>query len=151
MADHVWTQITIGGELDREGIDALIEALFDDFHGYDQSPDEALLEAVRNSAQFMFQGQCSGDPDITVAVCKARGLTYSFCFDSHAEWDAGGKYWTPGMAMHEEFSCSSAFRPVICLKEIGERLADGSLARHLEDVHIWSGDKHFPALKLREA
>ncbi|MFC0808965.1 hypothetical protein ACFHWW_26590 [Ensifer sp. P24N7] len=150
MADHVWTQITIGGELDREGVDALIEALFDDFHGYDASPDEVLLEAIRKSEHFVFQGQCSGDPEITVAACKARGLTYSFCYDSHAEWNAGGKYWTPGLATPEEFSCASSFHPVLHLKEIRERLADGSLAKHLDDLEIWTGDKGFPTLTLRE-
>jgi hypothetical protein len=129
MADPVWTSIKIGGEIDPAGVDALIEALFDDFHGYDAKPDEAVKQSIGDAEHLVFSGQCAGDPEITVAVCKAHGLTYSFCFDSHAEWDAGGNYWTPGMAMPEEFSCSSAFRPVMYLKEIRERLADGSLAR----------------------
>lgn len=150
MADHVWTSIKIGGEIDAAGVDALIEALFDDFHGYDATPDEAVKQAVGDNEYLVFNGLCAGDPEITVAACKARGLTYSFSFDSHAEWDAGGKYWTQGMAMPEDFSCSSAFHPVMYLKEIRERLADGSLAKHLDQIEIWSGKKDFPALKLSE-
>ncbi|MFA1677225.1 hypothetical protein ACDY97_32115 [Rhizobium mongolense] len=150
MAEHIWTQIMIGGPIDRKGVDALTEALFDDFHGYDAQPDDIAIEAIRNNAQFVFAGNCSGDPEITVAVCMARGLTYSFCFDSHPEWNAGGKYWTPGLATPEEFSCTSSFHPVVHLKEIRERLADGSLARHLDDLEIWSGQKGFPGLMLRE-
>ncbi len=150
MANHVWTYITVGGTIDQQGADALIEALFDDFHGYDRTPDEVVRENIRNNEPLVFTGNCSGDPEITIAVCQARGLTYSFCFDSDAEWDAGGKYWTPGMAMPEEFSCTSAFHPVMHLKEIRERMADGTLAAHLEQIEIWSGNEGFPALKLLE-
>jgi hypothetical protein len=92
MADHVWTHIKIGGAIDPDGIDALIEPLFDDFHGYSETPDEAVTKTNRNNACFSFSGLCSGDPEITMADCRARGLTFSFCYDSHAEWDAGGKY-----------------------------------------------------------
>lgn len=146
MADHVWTHIKIGGAIYPEGVDALIKALVYDFRGYSETPDEAVTETIRNNGCLVFSGLCSGDPEITMAVCRARRLTYSFCFDSHAEWDSGGKYWSLGMATPEEFSCSAAFHPVMYLKEIRERLADGSLAQ----IEIWSGEKDFPALKLIE-
>lgn len=150
MANHVWTYITVGGTIDPQGVDALIEALFDDFHGYDRTPDEVVRENIRNNEPLVFTGNCSGDPEITIAVCKARGLTYSVSFDSGPEWDAGGKYWTPGMAMPEEFSCTSSFRPVMHLKEIREHMVNGTLDAYLEQIEIWSGDKSFPALKLLE-
>ncbi len=150
MANHVWTRIIVGGIVDPADVDALIEALFDDFHGYDETPDEAVREKLRNNEPLVFTGHCSGDPEITIAVCQARGLTYSFSFDSGPEWDAGGKYWTPGMAMPEEFSCTSAFHPVMHLKEIREHMVNGTLDAYVEQIEIWSGNKGFPALKLFE-
>lgn len=150
MANQIWTRIAIGGAVDPAGVDAIIEALFDDFFGYDTTPDEAVRATIRNNEPLIFTGNCTGDPEITIAVCQARGLTYTCSHDSGHDWDAGGLYWTPGMAQPEEFACSSSFRPVMHLKEIREKMAAGTLAAHLEDLEIWSGGKSFPALKLIE-
>ncbi|RVU18461.1 hypothetical protein [Methylobacterium oryzihabitans] len=129
MGEYVMTTVTIGGAMVGPGaVTALVAAA----SVYFAEADTLVRDALANGTSLTFEdAQDYGLTPGLDAFCRNHGLSY------HRAWiarpgvfDAGVKFWQPGMASPVEESADDGGKPMITLAalrnchEAGETLSD---------------------------
>lgn len=150
MSQDIWTSIEVGGSLPEQLRDDFETAFENDFSEGDNPSDE-IDEALQQGKKLSVSGFVNyGDPDEVTEFCREHDLPYSYtCEDGGGEWNACGTYWAPGMEKEANFDCADDGQPVLYVSEIRERLANGTLAEHLDKVENYAG-KAIPPLTLAQ-
>lgn len=152
MSEPVWTTISIGGAMPRDGVDHLAEAYADDMNEPDTADvAAAVADAIEAGKPLHLAGMCNfGQPDMVSGLCRELGLPYSIHFEGYgADWSTSCAYWEPGRDRETECAASNDGEPVISVRAIRAALADGTLAAVLDEAEKIAGE-HLPPLTWAE-
>ena len=129
MGEYVMTTVTVGGPLaGRDAVAALIVAA----GMYFAEADSLVRDAIADGTSFTFEdAQDYGLTPGLDTVCRQHGLTYHRAWIARAGvFEAGVKFWQPGMASPVEEAADDGGEPMITLAalrnchEAGQTLAD---------------------------
>ncbi|UGY15213.1 hypothetical protein HAP48_0042930 [Bradyrhizobium septentrionale] len=152
MPDTTWTTMRVGGALPSDKIEALLEAIENDFsYECQEAPDdeEDLRAIVAKGESVKLQAHVYGNPDRVVAFCKENGLPFWMHCEAGYEWDAFISIWAPGMAKEEECPASGqGYTPQVDLSTLRTWAGNGILML-IKDVERFESER-VPPLTITE-
>jgi hypothetical protein len=136
MGEYVWTMYTIGGKLPVSKLPELRDLL-------SAFEDKENLEGA-SGGSLAAQGQINyGNYDELDGFCQENGLTF------HASWaaqpgcfEAGGRYWKPGMSAVQKGFPDDGGEPAITLGQLEIAAKDGkTLESLIAELCLQSSDQ----------
>ena len=156
MGEYVWTTYTIGGTVTAEHIRELVQHVmnYPDQGGGGDFADglDALKEAVKAGTALVIATSLNfGNDEALDDFLVEAGLPFSAAWSAQpGQFDAGIRYWNPGMDGVDESGGDDDGEPVIALRELRSELAAGkTLADIIAGMEPASGDA-VPPLALAE-
>lgn len=121
MGEYTWTIMTIGGKASTKVIEEdLVEAVGENFSSGDGQGElifDMIADALGRKTNVTFQGERNfGCADELEAFCQEHGFSYHLSWSAvPGQFDAGLKYWSPGMEDAKEEGANDDGEPIITL------------------------------------